>query len=264
MHDIENGLAAIRRGHDNLHTAAENGDQLRSRVTLGKNRGPPPHLARCRARQQSLDGRRWQLTKDRMIAQDLKVVHCHGHRHIAAARETSLLRRAGRPGSGDKLRKFCVLLTHSIFDDRFGRIPPAREAARLANVHRDGDPTKHMTLVCFLPKGELSVLAHYIAALAKRTNFARISARHVEKLWHRRRPAKYEQAHPGHDAGPNSGWLCQAPEPRDFHRAPHLAGQGTASSLVALPPVLGSNAVACENPPWSAAQTWKRASSAKC
>src|SRR5262245_19516576 len=116
-----------------------------------------------------------------------------------------------------------------------------------------------MTLVCFLPKGELSVLAHYIAAPAKRTNFARISARHVEKLWHRRRlrsmskltlDAALARFRPGRGRRLNHKILP---------RALHLACQRTTSSLLASPAAaVGSNAAACLSPLSPATQRRKR------
>jgi hypothetical protein len=73
-------------------------------------------------------------------------------------------------------------LTHGAFDGGFRDVIPFRETALCAEVHGNGELTKYVAFVSFLPKGELSVLANHAAPFAKRTNFAVVSARHAEKV----------------------------------------------------------------------------------
>jgi hypothetical protein len=73
-------------------------------------------------------------------------------------------------------------LAHGAFDSGFGGVIPLRETAPSAHVHGNGELTKYVAFVSFLPKGELSVLANHTAPFAKRTNVAVVSARHAEKV----------------------------------------------------------------------------------
>jgi hypothetical protein len=73
-------------------------------------------------------------------------------------------------------------LTHGAVDGGFGSVIPLRETATPADVHGNGELTKNVAFVRFLPKGEVSVLANHTAPFAKRTNFAVVSARHAEKV----------------------------------------------------------------------------------
>ncbi len=129
------------------------------------------------------------------MTKDLKVRHrC---RHRLHGRPAATLFEVPTP-AGEGLAypswKFLVLLTHGVFDGRFGRISPARETAQSANIHRDGNPTQPAAFVCSLPQRELSSSPSLWPCLQRDKSRGHFGSAYRKSVT-QHPTVKYEQAH---------------------------------------------------------------------
>ena len=126
---------------------------------------------------ESLDHPPWDFPKDRVVKKYLNVTHSPPHGLHPFAVDSGIVQQV-TPGHGSW--QLVVLHTNSLFDDGFGYVVPLLETTLRADVHRNRDPTRHLSLVGPLTKSELLVLASQCSSAAKSTNLILAPARHAE------------------------------------------------------------------------------------